>query len=119
MIVENFDVSVQCIEDIDRIEFRGDKGNTYHTPRISISMIIVRTQLTNEEGFGGLKLMVQDSRRDRPFFVVGLDLLQSMGVDRRCAIKPSLQFETGENRFEEEEGATLSFQSGGSTETDN
>jgi len=49
--------------------------------------------------------LIQDSNEDRPFLVVGLDLLLSMGIGLLHYIKPGFQFEAGINNLEENAGA--------------
>ena len=60
------------------------------------SLLVVGVRRTPDDDMGGIAFLVQDSNAKRPFAVVGLDLLRSMGVCRFLYVMNGLSFWTKE-----------------------
>eukprot|EP00533_Pseudo-nitzschia_delicatissima_P013191 CAMPEP_0197265644 /NCGR_PEP_ID=MMETSP1432-20130617/2523_1 /TAXON_ID=44447 /ORGANISM="Pseudo-nitzschia delicatissima, Strain UNC1205" /LENGTH=457 /DNA_ID=CAMNT_0042730413 /DNA_START=40 /DNA_END=1413 /DNA_ORIENTATION=+ len=107
LIIENFLVFEEYYQDDGRIEFSGDYDDFTSLPENTNNlhaMLVVGVKLVTEESnndFGGVKLLIQDSNENRPFLVVGIDLLLSMGVKTMYAVREGFKYEQNDNNLDE------------------
>lgn len=81
------------------LEFEGDWKQKTQLPRatgnrtaLAHANLIVGVRRHEDNRFGGLSFLIQDSLRFRPFAVVGLDLLRSMNVEKLICLKNGLSY---------------------------
>jgi hypothetical protein len=111
LIVAEFRVFKSYV-DTHKMEF---SLKDYEPLEILHSVLIVGVQETTTPGFGGLKLLIQDSLAARPFFTIGLSVLRSMDQNHFYAIRPGYNFTSGVNNIQEET-PSLAYESGGPIE---
>ena len=121
LIVECFKPFRSFAEDHEKVEFDGDWNTIvagekaphyiqlvdsdcpmYH------SLLVVGVRRTPDDYMGGIAFLVQDSNANRPFAVLGLDLLRSMEVSRFLYVKNGLCFWTQEEQFPYSPASTTS-----------
>jgi hypothetical protein len=77
----------------------GLRPTEYYMPLLHAN-IIVGVRRCEDSCFGGIQFLVQDSLPHRPFAVVGLDLLHSMGVEVLWYLRSGLAFTANNGEFE-------------------
>jgi hypothetical protein len=99
LVIERFKVWPEFLADSDQLVFGGDWNEKNHIvtskmrqDSVNHAYLVLGASLTGSEEMGGIELLVQTSYDDKPFVIVGYDLLLSMGVNKLLAICPGLHF---------------------------
>jgi hypothetical protein len=101
LVIERFRLWPEFVAASDQLVFGGDWNEKDHFPKskmrqdsVNRAFLVVGASLTGSEKMGGIELLVQTSYDNKPFVIVGYDLLLSMGVNQLLAIRPGLKFLT-------------------------
>lgn len=91
----------------DQIVFSGNYDDLKDgKERLDHSMLLIGA--CRAPTMGGLAFLVQNSWPEKPFLVIGLDLLHSMGVTKLLAVQPGLNFYVGPHVLLEHTDSTVS-----------
>jgi hypothetical protein len=97
LIIEAFKIFPDMIAADHEVTFGGDfnlKTQFGTDQNINYTMLVVGARLTGLETdvMGGMEFLVQTSWKNKPFLIIGYDLLRSMGVTELYAIQNGLSF---------------------------
>jgi hypothetical protein len=96
LIIEAFKIFPDMIAEDHEVTFGGDfnlKTQFGTDQNVNHTMLVVGARLTGLEtdDMGGMEFLVQNSCKNKPFLIIGYDLLRSMGVKKLYAIENGLK----------------------------